>query len=473
MKPFRALAVAGAVVFSLAHIGSPDTIFEGNAGPYPIRVVVRTPGVVPGLADIVIRITGGPGGVKRVTVLPLRGGLPTVALPPPDTARAVSGDPNLLSAQLWLMSFGAYSVQVTITGDAGEGKAIVPVNSVATRRLPLEPGMAIGLIGLGLFLFIGAITIVAAAVRESVLPPGETPDTSRRRRAWIIAGVAVVILALGLAGGRSWWSAEDSAFQRGIYRPPPFSTSVRDEGATLRLAFDDSAAFRRGWSPLIPDHGKLVHLFLIGATDRSMAHLHPRAIDSLNFDAALPPLPAGTYHLYADLVHETGFTQTLADTIEIGAPRSAAWRPTDPDDAWHASPEDAGMRWDRPATLKAGDQLDLHFEVPGKALEPYMGMAGHAVVARDDGSVFVHLDPLGTIATSAQLVYELRQPGDTVRGRLGRRITEQAASAHAAHVEGETVSFPYAFPKPGRYHIWVQVKSGGRILTGAFEAEVS
>jgi hypothetical protein len=43
MRAVRAAAVLGAVVFSLAHVGSPDTIFEGQAGPYPIRVIVRTP----------------------------------------------------------------------------------------------------------------------------------------------------------------------------------------------------------------------------------------------------------------------------------------------------------------------------------------------------------------------------------------------------------------------------------------------
>lgn len=463
----------GAIAFSLGHIGSPDTIFEGQAGPYPLRVIVRTPGVVPGLADIVVRITGGPGGVRQVTVLPLRGGLPTAADPPPDTARAVAGDPNLLSAQLWLMSFGAYSVQVAVTGDAGAGTVIVPVNSLATRRLGMDAPMAIGLLALGLFLFIGAVTIIAAAVRESVLEPGEVPDAPRRRRAWIVAAIAIVALGLGLVGGNAWWNSEDAAFRARIYQPPEVQTTVRE--GVLRLAFADSVRFRREWTPLIPDHGKLVHLFLMQRGQDAalaLAHLHPVPVDSLTFEAALPPLPAGSYFLFADIVHESGLAQTVADTLEIPGATRATWAPSDPDDSW--SPGDAGaIEWRKPESLAAGQEVALRFEVPGRTLEPYMGMAGHAAIARDDGSVFVHLHPLGTIAAAAQLVYTLRERGDTVRGRLGQRITQHASSlTHAGHAAGSSVSFPYVFPRPGRYRVWVQVRSGGRILTGAFQADV-
>jgi hypothetical protein len=485
-RTLRIAALAGAALLSAAHIGSPDTIFEGQAGPYPIRVVVRTPGVVPGLADIVIRVTGGPGGLRHVTVLPLRGGLPTAAEPPPDTARPVAGNPNLLSAQLWLMRFGAYSVQVTATGDAGSGSAIVPVNAVATRRLGMDRPMAIVLIGLGLFLFAGAVTIVAAAVRESVLPPGHIPDGARRRRAWVVAFVSVLLFGTALYGGKRWWDGEDAAFRRRIYRPPAVTTAVleRNGGRTLRFTIADSARLRREWSPLIPDHGKLMHLFLVSVAEvPAMAHLHPRSVDSLVFEAALPPLPAGAYHAYADIVHESGFSQTLADTIELAAAPQARWTPSDADDAWQAVrdsgsttvglPGGGTMHWERPPALSAGAEQTLLFRVSGPSLEPYMGMAGHAVIARDDGSVFVHLHPLGTIAAAAQLVYQLREPGDTVRGRLGRRITERAGDPHIAHTVGEAISFPYAFPRAGRYRIWVQVKSAGRVLTGAFTADVT
>jgi hypothetical protein len=34
------------------------------------------------------------------------------------------------------------------------------------------------------------------------------------------------------------------------------------------------------------------------------------------------------------------------------------------------------------------------------------------------------------------------------------------------------VSFPYGFPKPGDYRIYVQVKQGGKIETGVFDARV-
>jgi hypothetical protein len=35
-----------------------------------------------------------------------------------------------------------------------------------------------------------------------------------------------------------------------------------------------------------------------------------------------------------------------------------------------------------------------------------------------------------------------------------------------------TITLPYEFPSPGEYQIWVQIKTGGEVLTGTFIANV-
>jgi len=243
-------------------------------------------------------------------------------------------------------------------------------------------------------------------------------------------------------------------------------------------------------TPLIPDHGHLVHLFLIRDGLDAFAHLHPVFVDSSDFDATLPPLPAGRYRVYADITRESGFAETLSDTITLASP-AGAWRMSDPDDAWWMGngqratgnvdklADGSRMTWDRSeAPLVAGQDAPLRFTVaaPGDrptALEPYMGMAGHLMLTRDDGAVFVHLHPLGTISWAAQQTFLLRGPADTVFGTVGRRLTEmERRGAMTGESVGSTVSFPYAFPRPGKYRLWVQVQRAHRILTAAFDAEV-
>ena len=56
----RLLAIGAIALVASAHVGSPDTYFEGSAGPYAVRVIVRNPGVVPGLAQITVRLLAPP-----------------------------------------------------------------------------------------------------------------------------------------------------------------------------------------------------------------------------------------------------------------------------------------------------------------------------------------------------------------------------------------------------------------------------
>jgi hypothetical protein len=485
-----------------AHVGSPDAWYDGSAGPYKVTVQVRMPGVVPGVAEVFVRVRGD--RPDRVTIVANKFDA-TGAAPPPEITAPVEGDPALYSGKLWLMSGGSNSITVAVSGPRGSGKAVVPVLNVPLRRLELDPRLGMGLSVLGVLLFAGLVTIIGAAVREGSLPPGQLPPPANRARARRAMLGTSVVLALLLFGGWRWWNSEDSTFREKIFRPlaskativaaspePQFVFSITDSTWVHR---GDSAWLRRrganSFTPLIPDHGKLMHLFLIRDDLGAFAHLHPNSTDSVNFPSALPPLPAGHYRVFADIVHESGYAQTMVTSVTIDAqsPVGSA-SASDPDNSWHADPvehtarsvtlaDGSVMTWTagRDATV-AGHDAELHFEVrnaDGTAaiLEPYMGLAGHAVVARNDGSVFVHLHPWGTVPMASQMAFEMRQPGDTVRGALGKRIS----AAEHAMIGGplpatSEVAFPYAFPKPGSYRVWVQVRKAGRILTGAFDATV-
>jgi hypothetical protein len=51
-------------------------------------------------------------------------------------------------------------------------------------------------------------------------------------------------------------------------------------------------------------------------------------------------------------------------------------------------------------------------------------------------------------------------------------MMEQLCQVPTGDLPQQPLSFPYEFPKSGRYRIWVQVKIDGRVRTGVFDAEV-
>ena len=295
---------------------------------------------------------------------------------------------------------------------------------------------------------------------------------------------------------------------------------------------------------IVPDHGKLMHLFLIRENTLDVfAHLHPFRKDSLNFFADMPNLPEGCYLIFADVVHWNGFTETITDRLEIpkktlvktaSAKLYSAFFP-DPDDTYVISntsnqtvnnfpgktvlvcgtpgqsmqlADGSSAVWQHAANIRfeAGKVYPLTFAIhdPSGAavkLEPYMGMMGHAVVLKYDGSVYMHLHPVGTFSMASQEILEGRMKGSEkvpvlpdatrFRGSIDREITEirnmdeadrnkylMAGMPSMSMPENKhnqmdaMVTFPYAFPSPGKYRIWVQMKRNGKILNSAFDATV-
>src|SRR5207248_10616524 len=71
-----------------------------------------------------------------------------------------------------------------------------------------------------------------------------------------------------------------------------------------------------GEATRVTDQGRMPHLFLIQQPDlKTFALLHPVRRDSRNFEGVLPPLPAGTYELYAEITYENGLNQTLVTNL--------------------------------------------------------------------------------------------------------------------------------------------------------------
>lgn len=499
-RPLRAALALALGIGLAAHIGSPDVWYDGPAGPYQVRVLIKPPPVIPGLADIIVRVHGG--GAERVLVTPSHWNAGEGAAPPPDEAEVMRDDPEVFTAQLWLMARGAYRITVQVEGPNGSGAAIVPVEAQATTRLEMSRATGGALIGVGIFLFIGLMTLVGSAVREGVLPPGAVPDAARRRRARFAAATSGLLAALLLFGGWRWWDAVDTRYRARLDAPWSAVATAQPaaDARLLRFEITDSLWTMRNdpeWlqanrryrrPPLIPDHGKLMHMFVIRepALD-AFAHLHPVTRDSVTFDVALPAeLPAGRYTVYADIAAEDGSARTMLAETTVPERATSATPPTgaappapDADDAgWTGAafgelPTGAAvvlddgttLRWVGPMELAVGAEADLRFEVlradgTPAALEPYMGMAGHVMIRKHDGSVFVHLHPIGTVSAASL--------------RAHAELADQPMSAHAAMAHGAPgiASFPYAFPSAGHYRVWLQVKIDGAVRTGAWDVRV-
>ena len=519
-----------------AHVGSPDVFFDGKVGPYPAHIAIRMPSVVPGRARIEVR----PQTDKPVAVsfLPLYSKTAIKNAPPPEMAQPVAGEPGLYSGDLWLMSVGAYSIEVRLSGASGEGAARIPVNSVATHQLPLPPFLADLLLGLGAMLAFGVLGIVYAAAGESVLAPGAQIQKRERRRGLAAGLVAAVIVALLLTGGWNWWKADEREFRRSLREGawPDLAATVETAGRQriLHLTLGETA-FKPDYAvPLLTDHGKLLHLFLIREPAHDVfAHLHPIRRGGKTFDLALPGLPEGDYKIFCDFtLSDSGLSSTASGSVHLSpipadaaantgsvsrksdpgvspppAPSSISPDPRgspvsaqpDPDDSWSmtslesippatsaeaafALPGGLQAVWKAHPTLRAKHDAHLEFTFRDSAglpipLEPYMGMMSHAAVLRGDAKIFAHLHPTGNFSMAAQSFFadKIAREASTDTG-AGSAPEMDHSKMHHESADGPGVSsivLPYEFPLPGDYRIWVQIKTGGQVLTATFETTVA
>lgn len=476
------LALLAAGAGAQAHVGSFDAVEDGMAGPYHVLVTIRPPDVIPGIARIEVRAFDA--GVRGVQVVPLPMAGPGASSPPvADVAVPSPDDPRSYGSSLWLMRPGSWKIRVTVDGARGRGELSVPIPALARATRPM-PGYLGGLlVGVMILLVAAAIAIAGASVRESDLQPGAHPDRRRLIRGRRAMAVTGAVLVLAIWGGRRWWRDEAVAYRKLVYKPLDVSVS-QPASDRLSLSLVDPGWLKwRRTGDLIPDHGHLMHLFLVRTPGLdAIAHLHPRRAADGTFAQAVPRLPAGTYRLYGDIVHANGIDETVTTGVTLagagGAPAAEDAR-FDPDDAAAVLPVAAnaqapaftfgdgsgGLQWLDARVARAGQTVVLEMEADGAdgrplpGVEPYMGMAGHAMIVARDGSVFAHVHPTGSVPMAAMALVD--------------GATAVDHSAHHGMVFPPRIRFPCVFPRAGAYRVFVQVKIAGKVETAVWDVEVA
>lgn len=488
------LAIAGALLLgpaaALAHVGNPDIYAEGQAGPYRLFVVIRPPLVIPGVADVEARAEAP--GIREISITPVPlTGEASKHPPVPDAMQRPTSDAGFFTGHLWMMQTGSWQIRLAVSGANGSGVLSVPVPATALGTRTMTPALGGLLAALGALLVLGMIGIVGAAAREARLPPDAPVSPANRRHGYIAMSVALAVLTGAVVLGNAWWRSDALEYSGYIYKPLEMRPALVD-GSVLSLTLHDPGWLRqRRLDDLIPDHDHLMHLYMIRwpGMDR-VAHLHPEPAGPGEFRLPLPPLSAGTYRLYADVVHENGFPETVAGSITLP---SAPGRPLAGDDAEATAapagttplgaefrlPDGYRMVWGNPKGIEARTPEEFRFELldpSGRApadMALYMGMLGHAAFVKTDGSTFAHIHPAGTVSMAAFMMANPGQQSGTPGPMAGMPAMSMPGMSAGGSMLPNVVGFPYGFPSPGTYRIFVQMKHGSTVETGVFDATVS
>jgi len=409
-------------------------------------------------------------------------------------------DKQFFTGALWIMASGSWQVRFTVQGSQGKGVLSIPVPATSSSTRGMQAGLGILLGGLGLVLVAGVIGIVGAAARDAQLPPGAVAPAPNRKRAKIAMGVALVFTIAAVWFGNTWWKSEANSYAKYVYKPLTMQATLAPN-QILDLRIQDPGWLKsRKIDDFVLDHDHLMHLYLIRQPGMDIVyHLHPDQIAPGQFQLALPSIPAGEYSLYADVVHATGFPETLVTQMTL--PEISGRPLTDDNAKGMAKPLDAtrdganscsaepasGSRFqlpdgytmvsDNPAKFPAKTPQIFQFSLldatgrPAQDMALYMGMVGHAAFVKTDGTVFAHVHPSGTVSMAALMMaaaqnQPIQPKPDAMASMPGMDMPSNKSETSGVP---NSVGFPYGFPTAGAYRIFVQMKHGQTIETGTFD----
>jgi hypothetical protein len=389
----------------------------------------------------------------------------------PDMMTKRSSDAQFFAGHLWIMETGSWQVRFVVKGGQGRGMLSIPVAATSTGARQMQNGLGILLAGLGILLVAGMVGIVGAAAREAQTPPGDVvpaPATNQNR---IYRNGDYVFDS---RARRGIWTEVVERGSGGVFSK--YLQAARDARGSRN---EKCAGSQNNRSPVVECAQAQRLCARPQSPDASLRH--SLAGDGRCFSSASRARTAGRISARAafdargrlSLVCGRGTREWISGDAGYLAGAAGNSRPalagddaegtpgTGARNASYRLPDGYSMQWTRPAAMAAKAPREFTFQLldaqgqPPKDMALYMGMAGHAAFVKSDGTVFAHIHPSGTVAMAALMMAEAQNGG----GMSGMDVSGSSRPPN-------TVSFPYGFPAPGNYRIFVQMKHGSIIETG-------
>jgi hypothetical protein len=484
-----ALLLLYTTIVADAHVGSPDTFFDGRAGPYSFFVAIEVPQAIPGVAQMQIRSRASDVSSIKVNVATVSGA-PAGYPPMSDVLRRSPDDSRLFTGNLPLVEPGEMQVKLAIKGTKGEASLSIPFASGARQSSTMDWKVGAFLCVLMSFLAAVGFAIVAACMRQATLKPRE--DSLRRKRVDFetVAVVAVAMVFCICIVAWTWWSVAARIYALNVpaLKPRSLSLKIQSDGNLLismprltRPGAERNASMTA--EALLPDHGHLMHLFLIHSLRLDeFFHLHPWRLSGNQFIQKLPTGSNGSYEVFADVVDATGLSWTLIGQVIVpnntyhslehddSGARLAPLSNSSVDTVRADLPDGCRVIWERSlAPLRARVPMILKFRVENPNgelvhdLEPYMEMAAHVAIVRSDFRVFAHLHPSGSISMASLELVSPHQNGSS---------NEMPGMIMPTTPISPEISIPYGFPEAGLYRLFLQIRHRRVIETATFDAKV-
>jgi hypothetical protein len=207
--------------------------------------------------------------------------------------------------------------------------------------------------------------------------------------------------------------------------------AVSEKGLTLELSHRrDELAFRiadrQGATvrDFDVEHTKRMHLIVVRRDMTGFQHLHPTQRPDGSWTVPLRIEDAGSYRVFADFAVD-GTAYTLAGDLTIDGALRAVPLP-----APATTAETGGLQ----VRLQRGEDLRFTVTRDGQPVEvqDYLGAKGHLVALREGDLAFLHVHP-----------------------------------------DERELRFEATFPTPGRYRLFLQFRTEGRVHTVAFTQEIA